>query len=159
VNGELAQLIGVGEWALGDREREDRRIWLVRYTGRLLEGAPPVDAPSVEHATAELEAALRRAAAFARAGDEYLRRWTEVFDAALEGGALPDLPLLPASAPAEARRLAGMAAASWVFGGMGSWNDIGFGTDDPLRTEYDAVSADLYAAVLGGLAGAANGPA
>ena len=49
-----------------------------------------------------------------------------------------------------------MAAASWVFGGMGSWNDIGFVPDDPMAPEYESVSADLYSAVLAALGAAAN---
>jgi hypothetical protein len=38
-----------------------------------------------------------------------------------------------------------MAASSsaWVFGGMGSWNDIGF-PDKQKEDEYDRLSAELY---------------
>jgi hypothetical protein len=146
----------VGEWGLGDREREDQRIWGVRYRGRQLDGEPDLLVAPVADALAALEAALRHAADFARRG-EYMGNWAEVFEDALGTTAEPDgLALLPASAPADARRLSAMAASSWVFGGMGSWNDMGFASDDPMGAEYETVSADLYAAVLGGLSAAAN---
>lgn len=149
----------VGEWALGDRERADRRIWGVRYTGQQLDGtAPDAGAPGVGEALAALEAALRRAADFARRG-EYTAPWADVFERALTAPDDGELALLPASSPADARRLGAMAGAAWVFGGMGSWNDIGFASGDPMAAEYEVVSADLYAAVLGGIAAAANAPA
>lgn len=145
----------VGGWAVGDREREDRRIWLVRYTGQALDDVPVIEPPTVPEALAVLEGALRRIADFA-ARAPYLGSWVEVFEAALaaDGDAGPQL--LPPSSPASARRLAAMASAAWVFGGMGSWNDVGFAPDDPFGAEYGSVSADLYAAVLSATAAAAN---
>ncbi|MBW3624663.1 MAG: hypothetical protein KY468_14755 [Armatimonadetes bacterium] len=41
-----------------------------------------------------------------------------------------------------ARQLLATATQAYVFGGMGSWNDIGF--EGSLQREYEKVSADLY---------------
>ena len=48
---------------------------------------------------------------------------------------------------ADSRRLAAMAGAAWVLGGMGSWNDLGFSDADRHR-EYDQVSQELFTAVM-----------
>lgn len=47
-----------------------------------------------------------------------------------------------------------MAAAGWVFGGTGSWNDVVFSGPDGER--YEEVTSGLYAAVLEGIAAATN---
>ena len=54
-----------------------------------------------------------------------------------------------------AQQLAAMAARAWVFGGMGSWNDLGFELR-AVEAEYDEVSRNLYAAVLLALLASAN---
>lgn len=47
----------------------------------------------------------------------------------------------------EARQLLAMATRSWVFGGMGSWNDVGFGDPD-VQAEYEEITSRLYGAVV-----------
>ncbi len=42
----------------------------------------------------------------------------------------------------QARTLLGACQKSWVFSGMGSWNDMGF--DDPEQAEYERVSEQLF---------------
>jgi hypothetical protein len=44
--------------------------------------------------------------------------------------------------PLEAKQLLGAVQAAWVFGGMGSWNDLGFDGDD--QQEYDKLSIELF---------------
>jgi hypothetical protein len=56
---------------------------------------------------------------------------------------------------AEGERLLAMAAGAFVFGGMATWNDIGFSDPQTQRT-YDEVSDRLYAAVLLGLLASVN---
>jgi hypothetical protein len=77
-----------------------------------------------------------------------------VFDTALRGGTDADRDLLPAAYPAAARMLSATASAAWVFGGMGSWNDLSF--QGPLREQYERVSEDLYLAALDALVAATN---
>ena len=44
--------------------------------------------------------------------------------------------------PLEARQLLGAVLAGWVFGGMGSWNDLGFDGED--QEEYTELSDELF---------------
>ena len=48
-----------------------------------------------------------------------------------------------------------MAVKAWVFGGMGSWNDVYF-DDREARTEYEAISRHLYSALLTALLASVN---
>jgi hypothetical protein len=57
--------------------------------------------------------------------------------------------------PLIARQLLFAAGAAWVFGGMGSWNDLGFNTEEDNK-KYDDVSAGLYAAINQSVLAAAN---
>ncbi|GAB3914442.1 hypothetical protein GCM10011575_44990 [Microlunatus endophyticus] len=53
-----------------------------------------------------------------------------------------------------------MAAGSraWVFGGMGSWNDLGF-PDEGVEQDYEQLSSTLFAAVLTAITTATNSAA
>jgi len=44
--------------------------------------------------------------------------------------------------------------SAWVFGGMGSWNDMGF--EGAAREEYESVSEDLYQTVNDTIVAAVN---
>src|SRR4051794_9885463 len=46
------------------------------------------------------------------------------------------------------------SVSSWVFGGMGSWNDLSF--QGPVREQYGRVSEDLYIAALDAQVAATN---
>ena len=46
-----------------------------------------------------------------------------------------------------AQRLLAAAESAWVFGAMGSWNDIGF-ADAAVQKEYDAISDKVYDLVV-----------
>jgi len=60
--------------------------------------------------------------------------------------------LLACALPEKRVRLAAAALHADVFGGMGSWNDLGF----PDNTEYDAVSERLYKELNPSLQAAVN---
>jgi hypothetical protein len=70
-----------------------------------------------------------------------------------EPAKLPDV--LPHDYPADARRLADASTAAWVFGGMGSWNDLGFSSPEEEQ-QYEDLTRDLYGAVINGLVAAVN---
>jgi hypothetical protein len=56
--------------------------------------------------------------------------------------------------PPDARHLLAAVQASWVFGGMGSWNDVGFeGADHDI---YQRSSQELYRALNEAVIVAAN---
>jgi hypothetical protein len=56
---------------------------------------------------------------------------------------------------AGAQGLLAAAEAAWVFGTMGSWNDIGF-TDKSLQSEYDAISDRVFDLVVQSAVAAVN---
>jgi len=114
---------------------------------------PPYPAPDL----ARLEAGLRDALGSARdlAAAHRLTGWTDVFDRALAvvDALTPHGRALPAAFPAAAQRLYDAAAAGWVFGGMGSWNDLGF-ENPSVQADYEHVSELLYTAVTRAALGA-----
>jgi len=63
--------------------------------------------------------------------------------------------MLPAPYTPQSRHLSPAAAQAWVFGGMGSWNDIGF-VNGAVQSEYRELSGPLYAATLQALPADAN---
>jgi len=148
-------------WTVGDGDDPDHRIWDVDYRGRrMFEAAPPPS--NMADAAERLKAALTRAAAFAT--DQGIDEWAALFDAALKLGDAPDPvpPYHPDMFPPTAygrpaRRLLAMATRSDVFGGMGSWNDLGF-EPGGATLEYEEISAELYATVAAAFMAAVNGP-
>ena len=54
----------------------------------------------------------------------------------------------------EARQLIQAAFASWVFGGMGSWNDLAFNGEDGVQ--YASLSKQLYEAICSSMASVSN---
>jgi len=54
----------------------------------------------------------------------------------------------------EARQLIETAFRSWVFGGMGSWNDLAFDGED--QEEYEFLSQDLYDAICRAIVSGVN---
>ncbi|MDQ3707217.1 MAG: hypothetical protein M3437_18725 [Chloroflexota bacterium] len=139
----------------GDRQGA---YWNVTYSRVLIEGMPPVE----KHDLREMEARLRRALVeverFARANDE--EGWADVFKRELNRldatGNTQKSDMLPEEGYSrEAHRLVSAASGSWVFGGMGSWNDISF-SDEQVRADYGRVSAELYDAVVTSAVAATN---
>ncbi|MGN6694944.1 MAG: hypothetical protein ACTHN0_12290 [Aquihabitans sp.] len=143
-------LVSPARWEGGDRGAPDQRIWDVTYTGQSVGPMRRSDKP-VLAAAEDLRTALVDVEAFARAqGDGW---WGDAFAAAIAGFSMaePAFPYYPDAIPAglglQRRRLAAVAAASWVFGGMGSWNDLGFEQPE-VQATYDRLTARLYRAVL-----------
>jgi hypothetical protein len=56
--------------------------------------------------------------------------------------------------PLAATQLLGAAQAAWVFGGMGSWNDLWFEGDD--QSLYEQLSEELYQLLNAAIVIAAN---
>jgi hypothetical protein len=56
--------------------------------------------------------------------------------------------------PFWATQLLGAAQAAWIFGAMGSWNDLGFEGDDQVL--YERLSEDLYQLLNAAIVAAAN---
>lgn len=147
-------------WVLGDRDAPDRRIWDVAYHGQSLESEPPPVHPDISVTEDRLLKALGEAESFARERRE-VEGWADLFaDARRVASATDPQPpyfsdmLPPRGFSGSARRLLATAARSWVFGGMGTWNDLTFA--GRAERDYEELSAELYAAVLGAFVAAVN---
>jgi hypothetical protein len=141
----------MARWDVGDQKAVDRRIWRVTYgrvsTGKTLHAS----APDLTTPLRELREALTDVRTFS--AQHKLDGFTKWFDDALDTieskgvkrhGYHQDL------APngmlsAEASTLLDACQKAWVFGGMGSWNDMGFEGED--QKTYDRVSERLFQAV------------
>lgn len=141
-------------WIVGDRAAPERRIWSVRYDGTCVDRLIP-QRPDLRSARRALTEALQSARNFATR--QQMETWPSWFERALAGDS--DIPyhpdMLPAGYTGEARQLVAMAAKAWVFGGMGSWNDVYF-DDRYAAAEYAAVSRSLYSALLRALLASVN---
>ena len=151
-------------WEVGVKPGPGRTaIWDVVYSSTLVGPVgEELSAPEVGPAFERLQAALAAAEAFALSQDEtWIAEWAEVFRAALDAGAADPsgghyAGILPERGFSDqARRLVAMAGQAWVFGGMGSWNDVVV-SEEPGRTRYGEVSEELFQAVLHGIEAAAN---
>lgn len=140
-------------WTVGDPDATEHRIWRVGYRGVALDGSVGPPKPSPVGAGLGLREALRGALAFAES--QGLGEWAGVFEGAVAAGAEDDDLLSEHTSP-QARALAASAARAWVFGGMGSWNDISFEGETQVR--YERVSEDLYRAVLEAFVAATSAP-
>ncbi|WP_432825985.1 hypothetical protein [Dactylosporangium sp. CA-092794] len=137
------------QWSAGTRVADGAEILVVNYISEPVAIRPV--RPGMDAATQALDQTLRRAAQFA--DRQQLPAWARVFTAADHQ---PARDLFPASWPdPDGPRLAGMALAAWVFGGMGSWNDLGF-ADGDVRQEYEQISSDLFEAVMQACVAAVN---
>ena len=150
----------IANWEVWNREAPESRIWRVTYRGD--RGSFERDnGPTLPAARAELISALLRIHAFAAAHD--CQPFTDNFRDALHTltntttrhGYHHDLDA--GMLPADATNLLDAAQSAMVFGGMGSWNDMGF--DGDAGVEYEASSAALYAALNDAIVAATNASA
>ena len=138
----------------------EKRVWAIQCIGRP-DLANLALRRSIAEATSNLETILRAARDLAARMDESF--WGGWFERALAtlGDDQPKTAnhddVLPPSAELDRRRLFAAAVGAYVFGGMGTWNDIGPPPDDDeANAEYDRVTPALYAAILESVAAAVN---
>jgi hypothetical protein len=147
-------------WTVGNDKDPDSRIWRVSY-GRLAHGEGPRAQPGRLNGFREqLQSLLPQIAKFARTHE--LENFAGSFDRGLEcleSSAPLTLVLHTDMAPTAflslaAERLLAAAQAAWVFGAMGSWNDVSFDGKD--QQEYESLSERLYHLLNRGAIEAAN---
>jgi hypothetical protein len=138
-------------WQVQDGPRpSDSRIWNVHYSLVNHTSLAALTHPSIADGTVRLKAALTEIAHFATANKT--GHWIQWFQDALtllydHEPVVPYWPdLCPPGDPARSRLLAASVKA-FVFGGMGSWNDLGFETD-AAQQSYLALTRQLYNAVM-----------
>ena len=149
------------KWSLGDRKDPERRIWTVAYGRVQADGAPlelaerPLTA--IRH---DLEAALAKAEAFATARDlagfaAAFREARETLTSATPLAGVYHTDMAPTDGLLlEAKQLLAATQAGWVFGGMGSWNDLSFPGAE--GQEYDQLSEHLFALMVEAIHSAVN---
>jgi hypothetical protein len=147
-------------WAQWKPEAAEQRIWRVTY-GRLPNAPATGTEPVAMHtAMTRLRDALREIRAFS--AKHGLDHWTHCFDDALDTleseGELrhryyPDLTP-PGCLSTQALRLLDACQTAWVFGGMGSWNDLLF--DGAEGADYQRVSNQLFQSLSQAIAAGAN---
>jgi len=148
-------------WQVVNKDDPDQKIWDVAYC-RVDQGRAPIplQTRSLTALRQDLMMALSRIEAFAT------RQKLETFAGAFRNASgklssadplaetyhsdLAPTPIMPL----EAKQLLASAQAAWVFGGMGSWNDLGFDGDD--QREYDALSGKLFLLINQTLCSAIN---
>ena len=139
-------------WTVGDRDAPDRRIWDVQMNGQPSDVRIEPDAPDLDAARAGLMTALHQARDFADLN--HFDSWAAWFTKALviADESEPVIAYNPDLAPAgtlalRERQLLARAVQAWVFGGMGSWNDVWL--DDQTQTRAMAdITRQLYHAVF-----------
>jgi len=153
-----------GKWSVGDRKDPERKIWSVSY-GRVETGSMPLlsDERPLVALKEDLRSALARAQSFATA--KHLEGFAAAFREAGKGlsSTAPltgrfHADIAPSSSiPLEAKQLLAAAEIGWVFGGMGSWNDLGFPGDE--GKEYEALSDRLFDLMVEAISTATNAEA
>lgn len=146
-------------WALKQSQRNPDEAWQYAFVevGPTDRPVPPADVAQESRLLAD---ALAQIAAFARRApaESGVPPWADGFEharALLDAAPLPERmsALYGASGMSPtALRLLTAAASADVFGGMGSWNDLGFGDEE----EYGRVSAALFERLEPGLLAAVN---
>jgi hypothetical protein len=137
------------------------KIWEVTYRSSARSGQVAIEPIDLAGRTHEIESAVGDAIQFA-VDNDVLRNfvpWLEAAQALLTSDHPviewhPDL-VPPVGYSLRARRLLAAACRSWVFGAMGSWNDIGF-SDSAVEDRYQSVSNRLYQAVIDAIRDATN---
>jgi hypothetical protein len=160
---------GSGSWAIISEGTKANLVWrqlymesgrgeALTFIGTPIEGPLPAYSSDLEAAEANLRKALRDILEFTQK-EGLGKNWEAIFTNALfildsEGESHVSISaLLPEGAYSHrARRLMAAASESWVFGGMGSWNDTGGGEG------YSKVSDGLYAAMIDAIITATNEP-
>ena len=157
---EQSQELWRASWVVADEKGPDQRIWDVDYHGVPLDDPVVPFRPEISASAHRLIVALEKIERFARG--QQLTTWAGLFaDARILGEAEHPQPpsppdMLPAVGfPAAARQLLAMATRAWVFGGMGSWNDLAF-ADQEEEDEYNLLSAELHSSVVGAFVAAVN---
>ena len=145
---------------LSEEERQQGgNTWKVSYG--LVKQAETKPSPLRDMATVNEEFRMVLETIHDFAAREERGNFTRIFADALEVLDHPspeaETGLTPRGCFPEPEAMLQAAMASWVFGGMGSWNDLGF--DGAAREEYEKVSADLYGILNEVIAVAASGTA
>lgn len=143
----------ISRWDVTNQNASDSRIWGVTY-GCVGKSDHELSVPQADLnvAASRLRSALTATRDFAAKHE--LPSWAEWYQRAIDCADPSKSITFPeyidficlGSYPEIAQRLFAAAYNGWVFGGMGSWNDLYFEPDSE-NDRYHELSAELYAAI------------
>jgi len=138
------------QWTTGSSEQKP---WLVEYRSLMFPNSHTLPAQKMSLVKNQLHQAISQAENFARRSDVNADYWATWFNKSLDiiDSMIPQVPFHPDMLPnfgfsLEARQVLASAVQSYVFGGMGSWNDMGFEKQN-IQKEYEKITKELYEAV------------
>ncbi|NUM56518.1 MAG: hypothetical protein HUU46_23040 [Candidatus Hydrogenedentes bacterium] len=149
-----------GNWKVGNRDAPDRRIWTVEYCGNTTRRSGTSHSRDLSLVARELEVSLREVLLFSM--NQSLSGFSESFQSALDTiksqgehghGYHQDLAP-PGVLSTTATALLDACQKAWVFGGMGSWNDLMF--EGNYQQTYETLSERLFNAVNAAIASSAS---
>lgn len=150
-----------GRWEVGDREAKDQKIWLVTY-GRISRDdiVRKFKPESLSNVSNNLIKCLNDVKDFSEKHD--IGNFNECFNKALNcfNTKTPlelvfHKDLLPkVYHNNDSMQILCSCQAAWVFGGMGSWNDLGF--DGKEQEIYEKISDNLYKTICNAIPAAIN---
>lgn len=150
----------VARWEVWNQNAPNKRIWRVTYSQFSEVKTTEVKPADLADVTKELEKAIQEIHTFSEKHD--CSGFTKWFADALDTihskgknlyGYHKDLAL-PGILSDEANMILHACQKSWVFGGMGSWNDMGF--DGEEQKEYERVSDQHFRVVNKAIIAGAN---
>jgi hypothetical protein len=149
----------ISRWEAWNEDAPEDRSWRVNYVLVARGQELPPDSRPILDVKTDLESALERIIEFAENHDctGFRDRFLQALYILQTGTGEPlnHRNLYPPdSISSESASLLAAVERAWVFGGMGSWNDIGFDGDD--QREYDETSDQLYTALVHALCAATN---
>jgi hypothetical protein len=138
------------KWETGG---QSDKPWLVEYRSLIFTNSHVLPNQELSRVKKHLRKAILSIEKFSKRSDVNATNWTKWFTNSLEllDSPNPKAPFHPDMLPnsgfnLDARQILASAVQSYVFGGMGSWNDMGF--DKPeVHKEYEKVTKELYDAV------------
>ena len=148
-------------WEVTRRDDPDRKIWSVNY-GQIASNQPTYNINiDLNNARRVLNTVLGEIKDFAT--QQELTGWVSVFDKAINtlSSDTPHLEyyhndlIIRKKYSLMAQQTLFAAGNAWVFGGMGSWNDLGFETAED-QASYEDLSKKLYGAIIQGILAATN---
>ena len=148
----------ITRWEVNDQEAADRRIWRVTYGRVSTRKSRPVARQNLQEAGEGLLKALQEIHAFSE--KHQCDSFSELFSSGIASldrsgrhGYHQDLAPAGLLSP-EAGAILDACQSAWVFGGMGSWNDLFFDGQD--KKDYEQVSEQLFLAMTAAIQAAAN---
>lgn len=157
-NGKRA--IWLSRWEVWNQHAPERRIWRVSYSRGRSARLSPIGAPNLEALTGRFRSALADIHEFSAKHhcDPFTARFSEAMETLDSGGKKRHgyhQDLAPGGClPSLAVRLLDACQSAWVFGGMGSWNDLGFHGE--VQAEYNRTSERVFLTLTEVIQAAAN---